>query len=82
MPSVKCTVLNHRVEFAALASGTISVGVDGWLVGNYVTTRRAIFEATEHVRMIEHSRERPSVTEETWQAVEALEQWQPAGGQP
>jgi hypothetical protein len=32
--------------------------------------------------MIEHSRERPSVTEETWQAVEALEQWQPAGGQP
>lgn len=66
-----CKVLNHTVEFKMTpTSGYISVGVDGRLVGNYPTVREALFEAAEHVRMVEHARVRPTIPEETWLAVE------------
>lgn len=67
----KCKVLNHTVEFKMIpTSGYISVGCDGWLVGNYQTVREAMFAAAEHVRMVEHDRERPTIPEETWLEVE------------
>lgn len=66
----KCTVLDHSVEFRLLSSGYYSVGVDGILVGNFKTPRQAALEAAEHVRLLEHSNRRPSIPEETWEAVE------------
>lgn len=69
---VKCQLLNRAVEFKSLSSGYISVGVDGTLVGNYPTVNWAMFEAAEHVRMLEKQSMRPNLSEATWAAVEAL----------
>jgi hypothetical protein len=69
---VKCQLLNRTVEFKSLSSGYISVGVDGTLVGNYPTVNRAMFEAAEHVRVLENQSMRPNLSEATWAAVEAL----------
>lgn len=57
----KFKVLGHKVEFKTLSSGVISVGVDGTLIANEPTLQRAIFSATEHVRVIEHLRARPTL---------------------
>lgn len=67
----KFRILNHTVEFKRIpTSGQISVGIDGRLVGNFPTARRAIFEAAENVRMIENLSVRPTMPEEVWQSVE------------
>jgi hypothetical protein len=74
----KCTVLDHTVEFKLIpTSGYISVGVDGKLIGNHQTVRLAMFEAAEHVRLMANERTRPTIPEETWQAVE---QWATING--
>ncbi len=68
----KCQLLGRTVEFKSLSSGYISVGVDGTLVGNYPTVNHAMFEAAEHVRVMEKQSMRPKLSEATWAAVEAL----------
>lgn len=55
----KFKVLGHKVEFKTLPSGYISVGVDGTLIANEPTLRRAVFAATERVRVMEFLRDRP-----------------------
>ncbi len=78
MTYTKCNVLNHTVEFKLIpTSGYISVGVDGQLIGNHQTVRLAMFEAAEHVRVIENQHMRPSIPEETWRSVE---QWATING--
>jgi hypothetical protein len=78
MTYAKCNVLNHTVEFKLIpTSGYISVGVDGKLIGNHQTVRLAMFEAVEHVRLMTNERTRPTIPEETWQAVE---QWATING--
>jgi hypothetical protein len=55
--------LNHDIEFKAIpTSGYISVGVDGWLVGNYENDSAAIVGALEHVRVIEGLEKRPLIS--------------------
>jgi hypothetical protein len=71
MPAVKCTVLNHRVEFAAL-DGLIRVRVDGDLIGAWQTASHAIFQAAENIRAFENASLRPRFPEETWKAVESI----------
>lgn len=67
----KCRILNHTVEFKRIpTSGQISVGVDGRLVGNFPTAKRAMFEAAENLRMIENLAVRPTMPEDVWQDVE------------
>ncbi|NBW14902.1 MAG: hypothetical protein EBR82_43565, partial [Caulobacteraceae bacterium] len=62
MAYTKCTVLNHTVEFKLIpTSGYVSVGVDGQLIGNHQTVRLAMFEAAEHVRVIENQHTRPAI---------------------
>lgn len=68
----KATLLKHKIEFKRLSSGYISVGVDGTLIANEPTASRAIFEATEHVRVIENLSMRPNLPEDAWVAVEQL----------
>lgn len=78
MTYTQCTVLKHKVEFKLIpTSGYISVGVDGQLIGNHQTVRLAMFEAAEHVRIIENQHTRPSIPEETWVEVE---QWATING--
>jgi len=78
MTYAKCSVLNHTVEFKLIpTSGYISVGVDGQLIGNHQTVRLAMFDAAEHVRLLENEHTRPSIPEETWRAVE---QWATING--
>jgi len=59
MTYTQCTILKHSVEFKLLSSGYISVGVDGWLVGNYENDSEAIVAALEHIRVAEGMTKRP-----------------------
>lgn len=59
MTYTQCKILNHTVEFKLLSSGYISVGVDGWLVGNYESDSAAIVAALEHVRLADGMTKRP-----------------------
>jgi hypothetical protein len=60
MAYTQCTILKHKVEFKLIpTSGYISVGIDGWLVGNYENDAEAIVAALEHVRVVEGRFARP-----------------------
>lgn len=59
MDYTQCKIMNHTVEFKLLSSGYISVGVDGWLVGNYESDSAAIVAALEHVRLADGMTKRP-----------------------
>jgi hypothetical protein len=59
MKYTQCTILKHLVEFKLLSSGYISVGFDGWLVGNYENDAAAIVAALEQVRLFEGLTRRP-----------------------
>jgi hypothetical protein len=60
MAYTQCTILKHKVEFKLIpTSGYISVGVDGWLVGNYENDAEAIVGALEHVRVVDGRFARP-----------------------
>jgi len=75
MTYAKCKMMGRTVEFKLLpTSKHILVGVSGRLVGSYETPRLALFEAAEHVRLVEHSGVRPSVPQRTIEAVENFNQ--------
>lgn len=70
----RCTVRGHAVEFKVNAgSGFVSVGVDGWLVGNYATAEQAICQAMETVRMIESELTAPTMPAKARRAVAELQ---------
>jgi hypothetical protein len=63
MTYTKCQILNHEVEFKSIpTSGCISVGVDGWLVGNYENDSAAIVAALEQIRVMDGLVKRPLIS--------------------
>ncbi len=52
-------IMEHTVEFKLLSSGNVSVGIDGWLVGNYESDSAAIVAALEHIRLANGLMSRP-----------------------
>lgn len=59
MQNIECTIMNHSVEFKLLPSGYISVGIDGWLVGNYANDAAAGIAALEQIRVADGLLDRP-----------------------